>query len=121
MRDWRETRRRARFATSPAAGWRRRPWITPCGCPRSRRRCRRALARLGAGALQDRFGGLLGHDVDGADDEEAGDAREHRRVDDPQTPRAADANAVLDSAFRVRGMVSPGGVAHVVGDLGVAG
>ena len=88
-----------------------------------------ASARLGASVVQDRIGGLLGDDVDGAGDEEARDAREHRRVDDAQAARAADAKGAVEHGAgvavgadraRARRVVAPGGVANVVGERRVA-
>src|SRR5262245_19917665 len=65
--------------------------------------------------LQHRLGGLFGGDVDGADDEDAGDPRKHRRIDDAQPAgavhrEAADDAAALGRAARAaaRRVVAPG-------------
>ena len=118
-----------------AVAARRRPWVSPCGCPRvtevsaDRRRVNLPKGVCGARVVQDHVGGLLGDHVDGAGDEEARDAREHRGIDHAQAAacRARErrcrarrrASRGADRA-RARRVVAPGGVAHVVGQRLVA-
>src|SRR5262245_10261237 len=68
------------------------------------------------GVREDHVGRLLADHVDGADDEQAGDAREHRGVDHAEPARAVDAKiagqhaTLLGRADRAgaRGVMAPG-------------
>src|SRR5579872_5203317 len=70
--------------------------------------------------------GLLADHVDRRHDEEAGDVREDRGVDDPQSARPVDTEGAVDHRHRVRprphlagagGMVAPGFVLDELPDL----
>src|ERR1043165_6911390 len=93
-----------------------------CGLPRPGLRFR---VHRSFRSLVDDVGGLLSDGVDRADDEEAGDLREHRGVDDAQALRAVDLELRVDDAAilwvadlaRARGVMPPGVVLDELGDL----
>src|ERR1041385_7133462 len=76
-------------------------------------------------SLVDDVGGLLSDGVDRGNDEEAGDLREHRGVDDAQALRTVDLELRVDDAALLgiadgagaRGVMAPGVVLDELGDL----
>src|SRR3954470_2145192 len=95
--------------------------MLPAGCT-----AKYGIALPLARVRHDHFARLLADHVDRGDDEETGDFRKDRRVDDPQSLRPNDAEAAVDHGHRIirlsnaagaRSVMPPGVVLDPPGDL----